>query len=49
MSVPSFSASSTLSVAIRALSASTNLGWMPLVTISRLDAVQRWPVEKKAL
>ena len=30
---------------IRSAIASTNLSWMPAVTIRRLEAVQRWPVE----
>ena len=32
----------------RSTIAATNLSWMPLVTISRDEAVQRWPVEKNA-
>ena len=33
---------------MRSVSASTKRSWMPSVTIRREDAVQRWPVEKKA-
>ena len=49
MSVPSFSASSTFSVFIFAVKAETNFSCIPCVTMSRLDAVQRCPVEKNAL
>ncbi len=33
---------------MRSASASTKRSWIPSVTISRDEAVQRWPVEKKA-
>ena len=33
---------------MRSVSAATKRSWMPSVTIRRDDAVQRWPVEKKA-
>ena len=33
---------------MRSVSAATNRSWMPSVTIRRDEAVQRWPVEKKA-
>ena len=48
ISVPAFNASSTTSVFMRAMTASTKRSWIPSVTISRLDAVQRWPDWKKA-
>ena len=49
MSVPSLSASSTFSAPIFAVSAATKRSWIPCCTTNRLDAVQRWPVEKNAL
>ncbi|MNL44230.1 hypothetical protein D3C87_1667910 [compost metagenome] len=45
ISVPDFSAWPTLIDFMRSAMASTNLSWIPAVTIKRLDAVQRWPVE----
>ncbi len=42
------SASSTTRPLSRSVTAATNLSWMPSVTTMRDDAVQRWPVEKKA-
>ncbi|MCY1532566.1 hypothetical protein D9M68_678490 [compost metagenome] len=46
--VPAFSASSIVSPFIRSPIAATKRSWMPSVTMRRDDAVQRWPVEKKA-
>ena len=48
MSVPCASASSTFSVFSFSVTAATKRSWMPAVTMSRDDAVQRWPVEKYA-
>ncbi len=33
---------------MRSVMAPTNLSWIPSVTMRRDEAVQRWPVEKKA-
>src|SRR3989344_3589464 len=49
MSVPALRASSTFKVFIFSTMAATKRSWMPSVTIKRLLAVQRWPVEKKPL
>ena len=46
--MPSFSGSSTFSPFSRSATAATKRSWMPSVTISRDEAVQRWPVEKNA-
>jgi hypothetical protein len=49
MSVPALRASSILSDFIFSTMAATNLSWIPSVTMTRLEAEQRWPVEKKPL
>ena len=48
MTVDSARASPTVSPVIRSLSLATNSSWTSAVTMRRLEAVQRWPVEKKA-
>src|SRR4030095_11198241 len=48
MSVPSRRASSTFKALSRSTIEATKRSWMPWVTMKRLEAGQRWPVEKYA-
>ena len=48
MSVPAFAGIIHLQGLHLSIIAATKRSWMPSVTITRLLAVQRWPVEKKA-
>ncbi len=48
MSVPGRQRVVDFELASFSATAATNVSWIPLVTISRDEAVQRWPVEKNA-